>query len=320
MPRAARKVSAPAGSNSLCNTHPSQQVKRFFATRVSCYVPIASILLALTFLLSPLVSEALLPSDAFAMTQSEPASDVAQIDTEAEAQLVSLINQARTERGLQPLTVDPRLTQAARKHSQLMVEHRALSHQFPGEPALQQRFANEGLPSDREGENVDLDQDADSAHDELMHSPPHKRNILDPDYNVVGVGVIRKGENIYTTEDFARRLPEVSEHQAESEVQAAINRYESARGLPAPVRKAQPELGKLACDMALNDSLDDLTASQLPGVHSVFAWTAGDPAKLPTATAKLLASGLPSGYALGACFAPSVSHPGGVYWLVMVSY
>lgn len=289
-------------------------MKRLFATRVSCYVPIASILLAMIFVLSPLASGAL-PAH-----QSDPASDTAQFDTAAEAQLVSLINQARTERGLQPLTVDRRLTQAARKHTELMVQHRALSHQFPGEPGLQQRFANEGLPSDREGENVDLDQDAESAHEELMHSPPHRRNILDPDYNVVGVGVIRKGENIYTTEDFARRLPEISEHQAESEVQGAINRYESARGFPAPVRKTQPELNKLACAMALNDSLNDLTASQLPGVRSVFAWTAGDPAKLPKATDSILSAGLPSGYALGACFAPSVSHPGGVYWLVMVSY
>lgn len=275
---------------------------------------VTSILLAMIFLLSPLVSGAL-PG-----YQSEPTSDRAQFDTAAEAQLVSLINQARTERGLQPLTADPRLTQAARKHTELMVQHGALSHQFPGEPGLQQRFANEGLPSDREGENVDLDQDPDSAHEELMHSPPHRRNILDPDYNVVGVGVIRKGENIYTTEDFARRLPEMSEHQAESELQATINRYESARGFAAPIRKPQPELNKLACDMALNDSLDDLTASQLPGVRSVFAWTAGDPAKLPKATDTILSSGLSSGYALGACFAPSVSHPGGVYWLVMVSY
>jgi len=279
-------------------------------------VPITSILLAMVLLLSP----TLLAGQESAVAPYEAPSNSAKFDTSAEAELVSLINQARTELGLQPLAVDPRLTQAARKHTELMVQHQALSHQFSGEPGLQQRFANEGLPSDREAENVDLDQDAASAHQALMHSPPHRQNILDPDYNVVGVGVIRKGENIYVTEDFARRLPEMSEPQAESEVQAAINQYEGARGLPVPVRKPLPELRKRACNMSLNDSLGDLSTAQLPGAQAVFAWTAGDPNKLPKAIDKILDSGLPSGYSLGACFAPSVSHPGGIYWLVMVSY
>ena len=292
-----------------------RQVKPFPAARVSCYVPMTSILLAIALLLSP----ALLTAQESAASPETP-SKSAKFDTSAEAELLTLLNQARSELGLQPLAVDPRLTQAARKHSELMAQQHALSHQFSGEPALQQRFADEGLPSDRQAENVDLDQDAASAHQALMHSPPHRQNILDPDYNAIGIGVVRKGENIYVTEDFARRLPELSEPQAESEVQSAINQYEGARGLPAPLRKPQPELRKRACDLSLNDSLNDLTTAQLPGARAVFAWTAGDPNKLPKAMGRILDAGLPSGYSLGACFAPSVSHPGGVYWLVMVSY
>jgi len=241
-------------------------------------------------------------------------------DDAAEAHLVDLINQARKEHGLPPLTVDPRLTQAARQHTELMVRNGDLSHQFPGEPPLQNRFADKGLPSDREGENVDLDQNAVAAHEALMHSPPHRRNILDPDYNVVGVGVLQSGPEIYVTEDFARRLPELSEPEAEAAVQSAINRYQSSHGHPSPVRKAQPRLRTIACTMAQNDAIDSRVGAHLPGVHTVFAWTAGDPAKLPKAIAGILSSGLPSGYALGACFAPSVSHPGGLYWIVMVGY
>jgi uncharacterized protein YkwD len=241
-------------------------------------------------------------------------------DAAGEAQLVNLINQARAQQGLSPLVVDNRLTEAARKHTELMVQHQALSHQFEGEPPMQTRFSNEGLPSDREGENVDLDQDIASAHQALMHSPPHRANILDPNYNVVGVGVIRRGENLYITEDFARRLPEYSEPQAEAALQHAIEQYAKSRGLPAPVRKPQPQLRRIACDMALNDALEDQTAARLPGVHEVFVWTTGNPAKLPAGIAKILSSGLPAGYSLGACFAPSVSYPGGVYWVVMVSY
>lgn len=247
----------------------------------------------------------------------EPTS---QFDAVGERQLVDLINQARTEHGLNPLAVDERLTEAARKHTQLMVQHSALSHQFEGEASPQTRVNNEGLPSDAQGENVDLNQSIAGAQGALMQSPPHRANILDPDYDAVGVGVIRAGGNVWVTEDFARRLPQLSESQAESAVQNAIDHSERARGFGTPVRQPLTQLRHLACDMALNDDLNLTAASRLSGVHQVFAWTAGDPARLPKGIDSLLTTGLKGGYSLGACFAPSVSHPGGIYWLVMVAY
>src|ERR1700761_1260840 len=126
-------------------------------------------------------------------------------DAAGEKQLVDLINESRAQHGLQALAIDDRLTRAARKHTELMVQHAALSHQFEGEPPMQTRFRHEELPSDRQGENVDLDQDIPSAHQALMNSPLHRANILDPNYNVVGVAVLHSGPNLYITEDFARR-------------------------------------------------------------------------------------------------------------------
>ena len=249
-----------------------------------------------------------------------PASSAARFDSEGETQLVELINQARAAHGLAPLETDSRLTDAARKHTELMVQQSTLVHQFPGEPLPQDRIAAEGVASDRQGENVDLNQTIDGAHDALMRSPPHRANILDPGYNAVGVGVIRRGADIWVTEDFARRLPQLSEPQAEAAVQNAITHYQRAHGFAAPVYKPVTQLRRLACDMALNDALDMAPASHLPGVHGVFAWTAGDPSKLPQGVDRVLGPALGGGYSLGACFAPSVSHPGGLYWLVMVSY
>jgi uncharacterized protein YkwD len=243
-----------------------------------------------------------------------------QFDTAGEAQLVELLNQERRKHGLQPLIVDERLTIAARKHTELMAQHSQLSHQFEGEPPVQIRFSNESLPSDRQSENVALNnRDIASAHDGLMHSPPHRQSILDPDFNVVGVGVLRSGEEIYVTEDFARKLPEYSEPQAEASAQAAIEQYAKSHRLPAPGRRPQLQLRHMACTMALYDALDGSDALRLPGVHGVLAWTADDPANLPKGVAQVLTPQI-SGYSLGACFAPSVSHPGGVYWVVMVTY
>ncbi len=250
----------------------------------------------------------------------QPERSSSQFDAAGEEQLVDLINQVRTAHGLNPLATDERLTQAAREHTELMAQHSALSHQFEGEPSPQARVSNEGVSSDAEGENVDLNQTVAGAHDALMHSPPHRANILDSDYNAIGVGIIRVGDNVWVTEDFARRLPQLSESQAENIVQSAIDHSERARGFGAPARQTLTQLRHMACDMALNDDLNLTPASHLSGVHQVFAWTAGNPAKLPKGIDSLLTTGLKGGYSLGACFAPSVSHPGGIYWLVMVAY
>src|SRR5208282_1195103 len=109
------------------------------------------------------------------------------------------------------LAADPRLTDAARKHTELMAENGALTHQFPGEPPLQQRIDVENIPTDLEAENVGWDVSVAAAHQSLLEDPPHLRNILDPECNVVGVGVIRRGNHVFVTEDFAHMVPETSQ-------------------------------------------------------------------------------------------------------------
>jgi len=241
-------------------------------------------------------------------------------DAAAEQRLFSLINQERIKEGLAPLKLDERLTRAARKHTQRMIQNDALSHQFDGEESLQLRVSEENVRCDRDGENIALDSDIEVAHVMLMQSPPHRANILSPQFNAVGIGVLKTDELFYITEDFAHVLPSYSEPEADAVTEQAISEYAKSQGLPAPKRKPLPQLRQMACDMPLDDKLDSKKASEVPGVASAVAWTASDLEKLPPNLKRLLAQPLSSGYSLGACFAPSVSHPGGVYWLVMVIY
>jgi len=241
-------------------------------------------------------------------------------DSAGEKQLVELINQERVREGLQPLVVDERLTQAARKHTELMVKNKALSHQFDGEPSPQMRFVDENLRADRLAENVALEMDVAGAHAVLMNSPPHRANILSPSYNAVGVGVMHSGDLLYVTEDFAQRLPDYSELEADAVLQNAITRYASTQGLAAPVRKAQLAIQQMACNMALSDALDPNSPRSILEVHHVVTWTATNLEELPGDVKRLLSQPLNSRYSLGVCFAPGVSHPGGVYWIVMVTY
>ena len=243
-----------------------------------------------------------------------------QFDFAGEKQLVELINQARASEGLPPLALDERLTRAARKHTHLMVQEQKLSHQFGDEPPLQVRVANEDLRSDRQAENVALEMDVAGAHAELMNSPPHRANILSPNYNAVGVGVMLVGDKLYVTEDFAHREPDYSDAEADAALQKAIADYASSHRLPAAMRKAEPALHDMACHMAVIDALDTRTPRSIPGVHRVMAWTATDVEQLPAGVKTLLGQPLPNGYSLGVCFATSATHPGGLYWIVMVVY
>ncbi len=241
-------------------------------------------------------------------------------NTADEQRLFALINQERVKSGLPPLQYDERLARAAQKHTHVMVQNDSLSHQFDGEEALQLRVSDEHVRCDHDGENIALDSNLEVAHTMLMQSPHHRENILGAQFNAVGIGIVRSDELIYVTEDFAHVLPDYSELEADAVAQQAIEEYAKSQAVPVPARKPRPQLKQMACDMALDDQLASQKAGALPGVSSAVAWNASDLEKLPSNLKRLLAQPLTSGYSLGVCFAPSVTHPGGLYWLVMVIY
>ncbi len=144
-------------------------------------------------------------------------------DAEAERQLLELANQARAQAGMPPLTLDAGLAEAARAHARLMFEARELSHQFAGEPSLPQRVAAATQTLlDQEGENVALDFDAAHAQEHLMLSPPHRANLLNAEYNVVGLGVVRSGERLYIVQDFGHALPDYSAAEMKDRIAAVV--------------------------------------------------------------------------------------------------
>jgi len=241
-------------------------------------------------------------------------------DEAGEKELVDLINQERTKQGMPPLQVDPRLTQAARKHAELVVQNHKLSHQFDGEPTIVVRISNEKLPSDQEAENLAFAPTVADGHETMMQSTHHRTNILNRDYNVIGVGAARCGGGLWITEDFAHRLPEYSESQADAALEQAITQYAQAQGMPPPLRKPLAQLRDMACEMAKRGTVDREGPAQLPGVHGTVIWRTDNPAELPAHAQTRLSQPMPSGYSMGACFAPSASHPGGLYWVVMVNY
>lgn len=110
-----------------------------------------------------------------------------------EAQMLSLVNKERTSRGLKPLEADPELTQVARAHSRDMFSKGYFAHvNLNGQdPFDRMRLAHVSFHS--AGENLALAKTLQMAHTNLMNSPGHRANILQPAYGRVGIGVLDGG-------------------------------------------------------------------------------------------------------------------------------
>lgn len=251
---------------------------------------------------------------------SRPAAAAAHYDQAAEQKIFQLLNHSRTERGLPALEQNPQLQEAARAHSQLMASRQKLSHKFAAEAAPSERLATTGLHFDRDGENVGLNQSAEGAHEGFMHSPPHRANILSPNYNAVGIGVVQRGGNIWVTEDFARTFAEYSAAGVEEIVAGRISELRGRAGLPALSRRFVPALRQDACRMAHQDKLDPRLAMRLSGVRQAAAFTSTQPQMLPAEAAGTVRQRDAQAFAVGACFARTRKYPAGAYWVVLVTY
>lgn len=258
------------------------------------------------------------PSLRSASLDRYPAS--AAFDAQAEAQLLRLANQDRAIAGLPALELHGGLTQAARKHAFAMAQQRQLSHQFVGEPALGSRIAAASdLRLDQAGENVALDLNVDAAQDHLMASPPHRRNLLDPGFNIAGFAVVRSDGRLYVVQDFAHRLTAYSLHDTEAQVANALNQWRVQNKLSALTATAPAEIRDAACGMAQTNTLTTRTIRTLSQSHSVITYTQSQPQVLPNGIDRVISSAKLKQVAVGVCFGRSSSYPSGTYWVVLSS-
>jgi uncharacterized protein YkwD len=137
----------------------------------------------------------------------------------AAAQVLALINQARSGAGLAPLTVTSGLQASSSAHNLKMAGGCGLSHQCPGEPAIGDRETAAGVHWTAAGENIGEGgpvADTDSAiaqmavgltQSMLDEQPPndgHRMNILSTSFTHIGIAVYRDGSGtVWLTQDFS---------------------------------------------------------------------------------------------------------------------
>ncbi len=239
-------------------------------------------------------------------------------DFDAERILLDLANQARARAGAPSLALDPGLCAAARAHAEAMFAARQLSHQFVGEPSLPQRLASATRTQlDQEGENVALDFDAEDGHKHLMLSAPHRANLLNPSYNVIGLGVVRSGDRLYIVQDFGHALPNYSAAEVKDRIAAAVSQARRQASQPDLARRDLPTADDAACSMARADKLATFPIHQLAQHSTVLTYTSLHPESLPANAGHALGSHSVRTFSVGACYARTETYPTGVYWVVL---
>lgn len=239
-------------------------------------------------------------------------------ELQAEQDLLHNANQARARIGAPILTLDPGLTAAAREHAQAMLAASQLSHQFAGEPSLVERLARtSSLHLDQEAENVALDYSAQGGHDHLMLSPPHRANLLNPAYNLVGLGVVRSGDRLYIVEDFAHALPAYSADEVKDRVAAAVNQMRHQAGRPQLPRHDLVNADVAACSMAKADKLGTAPVRKLAGNYTLLTYTSLHPEVLPAEASHAIRGPNLHSFSLGVCDARTDTYPSGVHWIVV---
>ncbi|MGA5582106.1 CAP domain-containing protein [Streptomyces thermodiastaticus] len=125
-------------------------------------------------------------------------------EDDAIAQVVDLVNAERAKAGCSPVTLEARLTRAAQAHSEDMAAHQNMSHTGSDGSSPGDRITRAGYDWRAYGENVAYGYATpEQVMDGWMNSPGHRANILDCDYQEIGVGHAQPGD--YWTQDFAAR-------------------------------------------------------------------------------------------------------------------
>lgn len=192
------------------------------------------------FALFSLIAFLFLASPAQAAGESaEPGSSAdSSASRDAAGQILELVNRDRTAAGLDSLALDQEAAGIAAEWSRRMAMDGRISHnaEYLGDETF------ERLNAIRLGENVAVASSLEEVHDLFMQSPPHRGNILEPGFRLIGVGAFRSDAGqLYLTEDFLTRRP-ASPPEAETrvEVPTSAPMPVPASPRPRPVPPAPP--------------------------------------------------------------------------------
>ncbi|MFK0291245.1 sigma-70 family RNA polymerase sigma factor [Streptomyces sp. NPDC090442] len=121
-----------------------------------------------------------------------------------EEHVTALVNRQRAQAGCGPLRIDPRLHNAAQRHSADMATRNYYEHVSPDGVGPDARITAAGYEWSRWGENLDRGPASPAAVvDDWMGDTPHRDNLLDCKFTAVGIGIAHGPQGPWWTQDLA---------------------------------------------------------------------------------------------------------------------
>lgn len=138
--------------------------------------------------------------------------------SDLERYFLDLVNGARVQAGVKPLIFDGELLKASGDHSAWMDQTDTFSHTGAGGSSPFERMKAAGYSYTSAGENVayiggsraaTMDRaDVEQLHQNLMNSPGHRENILNPNFSEIGIGLdhgdYRGMPAVFVTQNFGK--------------------------------------------------------------------------------------------------------------------
>lgn len=187
------------------------------------------------------------------------------VPSEDEKSLLSLVNSERERRGLGKLEWSDQLHEAALEHSREMAASGVFSHEGSNRSTAEERARKTGLFFSVVAENIARDLDVASAHSDLMQSPPHRKNILFPEFDHAAVGIVPTEKGLYITQVFARIIKDYTLDEGRTLLLRLLNRAAAGkqRASALPLHISDHLNHRAQSEMETLDRLHQLTPDRL---------------------------------------------------------
>ena len=113
------------------------------------------------------------------------------------AEMLQLTNEDRADKNRDALELDQQLSRYARRHSRDMAEDGELTHSENLAAKLK------GVEWTMGGENIGVGSSLSDLEAAFMASKPHRRNILQREFDHMAIGVVKAGGNLWVTVIFS---------------------------------------------------------------------------------------------------------------------
>ena len=191
--------------------------------------------------------------DFFDLNQRDLYSGSLNLDDKQE-EMLDLINESRNNHGLSSIVLSDELSDLALGHSKDMADNNFFSHINEDNETPEDRRNNAGILTGV-SENIAKDVSIEFAHEGLMRSATHRDNILDPEWQRVGIGIDKEDGYLYITQEFSTfEISEANLDDYKDELFTEINNARDDNGLSALEETSSIELAaNYINDAVIND-------------------------------------------------------------------